>query len=74
MHKTRQAIRSGLHGGGAIRQGLLHGLLEELQLHLRRYCWATASAIDGVDPADIHQEQLRAEGAKRHAHKIPRAL
>ena len=51
----------GLHGGGAIRQGLLHGLLDELQLHLVPALLGDGRQLfDGVDPAGIQLEQLRA--------------
>ena len=59
----------GLHGGGAIRQGLLHGLLEELQLHLVPVLLGDGRQLfDGVDPADIQLEQLRAAEGQNVTH------
>lgn len=51
----------GLHGGGAIHQGLLHGLLDELQLHLVPALLGDGLLLfDGVDPGGIQLEQVRA--------------
>lgn len=59
----------GLHGGGAIRQGLLHSMLDELQLHIVPVLLGGGRQLfEDVDPAHIRLEQLRAAEGQNVTH------